>query len=106
MHKNTWKEGERRIARMFNTVRTPLSGGRSRHTMSDSLSENIFLEIKHRKKIPGDTLWQETKRCSKKEQKIPAIIFLKYQHPDPVIMCNLSDIKKIAAEMKDENKIM
>lgn len=104
MHRSTWKKGESRIAKIFGTVRTPLSGGNSRHTMSDTLSERLYIEIKHLKVPPGNTLWQKTKKFSKKESKIPLIIFIKKNYPEPLILCKLSDIKNIVNEMKGGNE--
>lgn len=49
-HRETWKSCERRIAAMFGTVRTPLSGGSSRHTNSDTLHPELYIEIKKRKR--------------------------------------------------------
>lgn len=45
----TWKKVELRIARAFGTTRTPLSGGASKHTRSDTLHPFIYCEIKHGK---------------------------------------------------------
>lgn len=99
MHRNTWKSGERRIARMFNTERTPLSGGNSRHTKSDTLHPTLFIEIKHRKKLPMGKLWEETLTLAKKEEKIPAVVFLKKGSPEPILMCKISDLFKISNEL-------
>ena len=43
MADKTWKARERQVARFFNTNRTPLSGGSSRHTRSDSLHKDLFV---------------------------------------------------------------
>ena len=50
MADKTWKARERQVAKYFNTNRTPLSGGSSRHTRSDSLHQDLFVECKLRKK--------------------------------------------------------
>jgi len=100
MHRNTWKQGERRIAKLFGTFRTPLSGINSRHTASDTLHEKLFIEVKHRKKIPGDTLWKETMELAKKENKIPLIVFIKKNSSEPVLLCKLKDIKDIEIYLK------
>jgi hypothetical protein len=110
MNRNTWKSGERRIAKIFGTYRTPLSGSNSRHSKSDSLHSDIFIETKHRKKIPGDTLWEHVKKDAKKENKIPIIVFIKKGSPKPVALCNLRDLKKIAKyivkdEIEDEEDV-
>lgn len=43
----TWKAVEGRIAKIFHSTRTPLSGSNSKHTMSDTLHKELYIEIKH-----------------------------------------------------------
>lgn len=100
MHRSSWKKGESRIAKIFGTFRTPLSGYNSRHTQSDTLSDRLFIEVKHRKKIPGDSLWNKTIELSKKENKIPMVVFIKKGSHNPLILCNLADIKKISEQIR------
>ena len=69
----TWKTIESRIARFFGSERTPLSGGNSKHTRSDSLHPRIFVEAKYRQKHSAVTLWRETAALAKKESKIPVV---------------------------------
>lgn len=95
MHRNTWKSSERRIAKIFNTHRTPLSGGSSRHTQSDTLHKKLFIEVKHRKKPAHDKLWNDTKQKAKKENKLPILVLLKKGSKEPLILCRLHDIPKI-----------
>ena len=55
------KTQERRVARFFGTERTPLSGGASRHTRSDTLHPKLYIEVKSAIG-PGGTngwLWRE-----------------------------------------------
>lgn len=73
MGSKTWKSIERKIAAFFGTVRTPLSGGNSRHTRSDTLHELLFIEIKYRKAHSAVTLWRKTAEYAKKENKIPVV---------------------------------
>ncbi len=40
------KTQERRVARFFGVERTPLSGGASRHTRSDTLHPTLYVEVK------------------------------------------------------------
>lgn len=40
------KTQERRVARYFGVERTPLSGGASRHTRSDTLHPKLYIEVK------------------------------------------------------------
>ena len=101
MNSNTWKQGEERIARRFGTHRTPLSGGNSRHTRSDTLHNKLFIEVKHRKEFPQPSLWKESVEIAKKENKIPALVFLKKNDSNPLILCRLDDIEEIA-RLKEE----
>ena len=36
MGNKTWKQFERRVARFFNSEKNPLSGGNSKHLLSDT----------------------------------------------------------------------
>ena len=68
-----WKTKERKIAKFFGTERTPLSGGNSKITRSDTLHPKLFIEQKHRKKHGIVTLWETAKDLAKKENKTPII---------------------------------
>lgn len=52
----SWKGVERRIADELGTNRTPLSGSNSRHTASDTLHHQLFVEVKSWKSV---SLWDE-----------------------------------------------
>lgn len=73
MVKKTWKSIERRVADFFGTVRTPLSGGASRHTRSDTLQGKLFIEVKYRQVHSAVALWRKTRKLAKKEGKIPLV---------------------------------
>ena len=47
MNSNTWKAFERKVAKALDTFRTPLSGGNSRHTRSDTLHKDLYVEVKY-----------------------------------------------------------
>ncbi len=47
-----WKRDEREVGKFFGTNRTPLSGGSSRHTRSDTLHQSLFVEVKTRSAVP------------------------------------------------------
>jgi len=70
---NSWKVLERRIARVFKSERTPLSGGNGKITRSDTLSKDFFIEIKQRKKFSLWTLWKEVEKQARVENKTPVI---------------------------------
>ena len=99
MNRNTWKSGERRIAEMFGTRRTPLSGGNSGHTRSDTLHSDLFIEVKHSKKYPKEVLVNKTFKEAKNEAKIPLLVFLKLNFPEPLVFCKLKDLKEISEKM-------
>jgi len=63
--RGTWKARERKVAREFGTERTPLSGGGSRHTRSDSLHAKLYMEQKLREKHSAITLWRDTAKKAK-----------------------------------------
>ena len=95
----TWKVHERLVASIFGTERTPLSGGNSKHTRSDTLHERLFIETKYRKNHTVVTLWKETKKLAEKEGKVPVIALRskgsKYTH----IMVEIADLMAIAKEL-------
>ena len=99
MHRSTWKKGEAKIAAMFGTRRTPLSGGNSGHTRSDTLHLDLFIEVKHSKKYPLEKLVTKTFKEAKDEAKMPLLVFLKLNNSEPLILCKLKDIKEIASKM-------
>jgi hypothetical protein len=71
--RGTWKAAERKVAKFFNTERTPLSGGCSKHTRSDTLHEKIYVENKYKKKHTILSLYDDTAMKAKKEKKLPLI---------------------------------
>lgn len=53
MSKN-WKNFERKIAKIFNTQRTALSGSNSKITSSDTLHPELYIEIKSNLRYPKE----------------------------------------------------
>ena len=104
MDRSTWKKGERRIAEMFGTKRTPLSGGNSGHTRSDTLHKELFIEVKHRKKYPLEKTLFKTFHEANKEDKIPLMVFLKLNSPEPLVLCKLKDLKEISEKMTSKGR--
>ena len=78
MPPKTWKSVERRIARYLGTERTPLSGGNSRQTRSDTLHPLLYAEIKHGKRpwtwAAISRLWLDTAEQAGLEGKVPVVI--------------------------------
>ena len=75
----TWKGVEARLAKEFGTFRTPLSGGNSRHTRSDTLHPKIFFELKHGSSAQMSynkvcKLYGEVETQAFVENKIPVVV--------------------------------
>lgn len=68
-----WKRHERKVARFFGALRTPLSGGASRHTASDTLHGRLFVETKSRKRHAVVELWKRVRQAAKREGKLPVV---------------------------------
>lgn len=105
-HKSTWKKAEAKVAKFFNTTRTPLSGGNSKITRSDSLHSKLFIENKLKKKIAAVTLWDDANKKAKKENKIPVVtlqqknrhgfwIFCHSEHFQTIANCLKMDFRKV-----------
>lgn len=73
MPDKTWKKSERRAAAAIGSVRNPLSGGNGRHSRSDSLHSEIFLENKYNKGKAMFSLYDETLPKARQENKIPLL---------------------------------
>ena len=86
MNKETWKGFERVVAKFFGTKRTPLSGSASRHTKSDTLHPELFIECKHRKKMAIWSLYEKTKKMAEEEGKIP-VLTLKEKGKKGFLIC-------------------
>jgi hypothetical protein len=92
----TWKSRERKIAAYFGTQRTPLSGGNSGHTRSDTLHPTLFIEAKHRKRHAVISLWEETKKLAEKESKTPVIALTQHGKHGFWIMMHSDDLLDVA----------
>ena len=73
----SWKKLEQKVARMRETERTPLSGGNSRQTRSDTLDDTFFIECKLRKDPAVWNLYEQIETLAKKEHKIPVLVIKK-----------------------------
>lgn len=100
MSDKAWKQVERRIAKFFGSVRTPLSGGNSGHTRSDSLHSVLFVEAKHRKVHSAVTLWRDTKELADKEDKIPVICLAEKNKKGFWVMVHSDDLLNVACEVE------
>jgi len=71
--RSTWKKVERKVAAFFGCNRTPLSGGASRHTTSDTLHPRLYIEVKHRRQAAAVSLWDRAAAEAKSERKVPIV---------------------------------
>ncbi len=82
-----WKALERRIAASLGTYRTPLSGGNSRLTRSDTLHPTLYIECKLRARATIATLFEAVAQQARKEAKHPVIaLHVKAHHRDLAII--------------------
>jgi len=68
-----WKAFERRIAKSLGTDRTPLSGGASRHTTSDTLHPHLYVECKLAKRLALTNLFWPVCKKAGDEHKVPVL---------------------------------
>ena len=69
-----WKSFERKVAGFFGTKRVPLSGSNSGHnTNSDSMHDELYIECKVREKFAIWSLFDDTEKKAKNENKIPIV---------------------------------
>ena len=98
MTNKTWKINELKISKIFGTKRNPFSGSMSHQSMSDTLHEKFYIEMKDGKQSLPTKLWTDTVRKAKEEKKIPMLI----QHgkgekmTDSRITLSLSDFIALA----------
>ena len=100
-----FKQYERRIARVFGVERTPLSGSASRHTASDTLHAELFIDTKVRREVR--TLWRLFRAIdglARREGKRPVLIVKVpgADDADSVVACRLKDLAVAAASIKRE----
>ena len=100
----TWKKRERQIAAYFGTIRTPLSGGNSAHTRSDSLHPDLFIEQKHRKSHSVISLWDKVKKLAKRENKIPVVTLTQHNRPGFWLVIHSDDIEHICDVINRKQK--
>jgi hypothetical protein len=100
-HRSTWKARERQAAGLFGARRQRCSGssGRDDETRSDSTHDRMFIETKLKAKDAAITLFDATRALARKEGKVPLLMLSKKGRPGFVLVCDPSDLPRIAAEM-------
>ena len=91
MGDKAWKRREREVARFFNGERNALSGGNSKVTRADVIHKNLFIECKLRAKHSVVSLWDETAKIAKTEEKTPVVVLCEKNRPGFWIMVHSDD---------------
>ena len=81
MADKAWKRREREVATYFNGIRTALSGINSKITRADVIHDELFVECKLRAKHSVVSLWDDTAKLAKDEDKIPVIALCEKNRP-------------------------
>lgn len=97
-HKSTWKKGEQRVGRHFGSKRTPLSGGNSGITASDTLHDRLFIEVKLRAKHYAVQLWNKVAKKAVREKKTPVVVLQEKGRKGFWLVVHSSDLEKVAYE--------
>lgn len=85
--RSTWKQFEGWVCKLLGVHRTPLSGSSSRHTASDCLHDELYVEVKYK---DGDILlawgreeYDVSGKLAEKEGKVgPIIVFKRKGEPN------------------------
>jgi len=101
----SWKKLEQKVARLRGTERTPLSGGNSKQTRSDTLDDTFFIECKLRKDPAVWNLYEQVEELAKKENKIPVLVIKKKGKHGELFIVNDRYLKEFIKnwEVKDED---
>ena len=95
-HKGTWKGAESKVASWFGSTRTPLSGGNSKHTRSDTLHPKLFIAVKYRANHTLVALYLKTKQLAAKENKIPVVVPINKGSHCHLVLVDVRHLKQLA----------
>lgn len=101
---STWKKAESRAAANLGAKRTPLSGGNSGHTRSDSLHKKIFLEHKYRAKQAIWTLFREVREKAKDEGKVPMLALSEKSAHGQLLVIHSKDLAKLLEILRAQDR--
>lgn len=87
------------MAAAFATQRTPLSGGSSRHTRSDTLHPRLFIEVKERARHALYTLYRQTSQLARGEGKVPVVAICETGRQGFLVACHVDDLQAVAREL-------
>ncbi len=74
MTERRFKRAERRVAANLGTQRTPLSGINSRHTSSDTLHPDLYIEVKLRRRPPLFDRLAKLRKRARRIGRLPLIV--------------------------------
>lgn len=97
--RSTWKAAERRVAAYFGSTRTPLSGGNSKHTRSDTLSPDVFVETKYRAHSATASLFDKTAELARKEGKLPVVVLVTKRRKGFLVVTDDDTFVKLARKI-------
>ena len=95
MPDKAWKKRERNVASFFDGKRTALSGGNGKITRADVMHDKLFIECKLRAKHTVVSLWDDTAKLAKEEEKTPVIALCEKNRPGFWVMVHSSDLYKL-----------
>ena len=99
MPDKAWKKRERDVAGFFDGKRTALSGGNGKITRADVMHDKLFIECKLRAKHTVISLWDDTAKLAKNEDKTPVIALCEKNRPGFWVMVHSSDLNKLFTEI-------
>ena len=100
----SWKKLEQKVARLRGTKRTPLSGGNSRQTRSDTLDDTFFIECKLRKNTAIWNLYEQVEELAKKENKLPVLVIKKKGKHGELFIVNDRYLKAFIENWEADNE--
>ena len=95
MPDKAWKKRERDVAGFFDVKRTALSGGNGKITRAAVMHDKLFIECKLRAKHTVVSLWDDTAKLAKEEEKTPVIALCEKNRPGFWVMVHSSDLYKL-----------
>ena len=98
MPDKAWKKRERDVAGFFDGQRTALSGGNGKITRADVMHDKLFIECKLRAKHTVISLWDDTAKLAKEEEKTPVIALCEKNRPGFWVMVHSSDLYKLTSK--------
>jgi len=95
-----WKEVERKVAKLFGTKRTPLSGRNSSITGADIIHPYLFVEVKHHSQLAIWEWFSYVEKRAKKEGKLPLLVLKKKRKRGFLFVARPQDWDKIAEAIR------